>query len=663
MFSRMASFQGLRKSAPTRALLCCMLAVALFAGGCGKLQLPSLWGSSSQGSSAPPPRQEVKRTPLDEARLAYANGDHSRAEALALRLVEGKKLSGEESAEAGRILAASALGNAHPNVALQGLEHWRKVASGADNSKEWQDAWCRALRDLSSRDARTKANDLYQDSSRGLLPRSIAGVFLAAVQWRDGELGKSMAALENIYATASSANEKAAIEGRLALELSKDGAKASALAATAVTEENRNAFPYNIIYIDQLRRQTRNSISREEATKALADFRAKAGLADKSLLDSVPRESSLRIKAPADVGGGAAVSGQPVVLALPMSGQYGKLSSKIVNGARAACDEMSSAGTKVSLVVIDTDKPDWVDKVNALPAEATVIGGPLRRSDYQKAKAAGITGKRAMLTFLPSLDSGDEGRVAWRFFSSANDQVDALLAFTSRLGVTSYGVLYPADSFGERMASLFESKAKGQGASNVYRSSYDPKNPTGWAASVRSLLDASKASPMKAVFLPDSWKNMDSLVPNLFYYKETNQILLGTSLWEQGLAGGAYVSGQHYNRAVFPAAWNSAEPPAAAKNLQTRLSASGKGEADFWAGLGYDFARVSARMGLTPGWTAGSVNSALSAASSMNWSIAPISWSGGNASQRMFLFSPKDNGLGPVNEAAFRTSRETAMAE
>lgn len=662
MSPNFGSFARPRKSAAATALLFCLIFLSLTAGGCHKLQIFPDSGSSRPDSSAPPP-QEVKRTPLDEARLAYSSGDYSRAEALALRLVEGKSLAGEESAEAGRILAAAALNNAHPNVALQGLDHWRAVSKGADGGKEWQDAWCRALRDLSTLDARTKANALYQDSSRDLLPRSIAGVFLAARQWKDGELGQSMAALENIYSTANSAKDKAAIEGRLAVELNREGAKAAELAASAVTEENRKRFPYNIIYLDQLRRMARNSISREEAARSLAEFRSQAQLADSSLFDSLPRESNLQISAPSSLGAGAAVSGQPVVLALPMGGQYGKLSARIVNGAQTACEEMSSGGGKVQLIVIDTDKADWLDKVNSLPAEATVIGGPLRRADYQKAKAAGVTSKRVMLAFLPSLDSGDEGRVAWRFFSSANDQVDAVLGFTSGLGVSAYGVLYPADSFGERMAALFEAKAKSKGASKVFKSSYDPQNQTGWTTSVSNLLTAAKGSPMKAIFLPDSWKNMDALVPNLFYYKETGQILLGTTLWEQGLAGGSYVSGQHYNLAVFPAVWNSVDPPAAGRNLQAKLSAAGKGDADFWAGLGYDFARVAGRMGLRPGWTPGGVNSALASASAMNWSIAPISWSNGVAAQRMFLFSPKDNGFGPVNEAAFKSASQTASAQ
>lgn len=313
------SFVSPRQRVNTAALLLCLILITLTAGGCQKLKLFPDSGSSRPGSQATPPR-EVKRTPLDEARLAYSNGDYSKAEAQALRLVEGKTLKGEESAEAGRILAAAALGNGHPNVALQGLEHWRNVSKGADSTKEWQDAWCRSLRDLSTRDARTKANALYQDASRDLLPRSIAGVFLASRQWKDGELGQSMTALENIYSTASSSRDKAAIEGRLAVELNREGGKAAELAASAVTEENRGRFPYNVIYIDQLRRMTRNSITREDAAKSLAEFRSSTKLADSSLFDSLPGESNLQINAPAAAGPIGAATGQPVVLALPLGG-------------------------------------------------------------------------------------------------------------------------------------------------------------------------------------------------------------------------------------------------------------------------------------------------------------------------------------------------------
>lgn len=632
------------------AACCCMLVLLLLATGCGKTIL-------TDRRPVDKPAPAVELSPLDQAKNAFASGDYTLAETISLKLVEGGKLKGADSAEAGRVLAAAALQNKHPSVALTGLEHWRKAAKGVDEGREWQDAWCKALRYLSSHDARTRANQVYQDSSRSALVRSVAGVSMAVRQWQDGELGQTMAALENIYTSASGNKEKAIIEGRLALELDKAQTKAAKLAASVVTAENQSRFPYAVIRIDQLRREAQNPEAREAARAALSELRQKATLADSSLFDGPPKETSLSVSAATAGAASVAVTGRPVVLALPMSGQYSSISAKIVEGAKIACAELSTSGKKVTLKIIDTGKPDWAAQIDALPADVTIVGGPLRRADYSIAKSKGLTSRRVFLTFLPGLEGGDEGQVAWRFFSSAKDQVDALLQFTSRLGVSSYAVFYPQENFGQRMAELFESRAKSAGANNVIAASYEPGKKSGWTVAVNDLLAANKGNPpFKAIFLPDSWKNMDVIVPNFFYYKETRQVLLGTSLWEQGLSGGSFVSGQYYNFAVFPGAWNNEHPSSAAQKLQSKLASS----ATFWSGLGYDFARMVARMNINTGWTPDVVNSQLASASSMDWSVAPISWSRGIAAQKLFLFTPKGKGFELVDEAAFRSAFEEA---
>jgi hypothetical protein len=152
---------------------------------------------------------------------------------------------------------------------------------------------------------------------------------------------------------------------------------------------------------------------------------------------------------------------------------------------------------------------------------------------------------------------------------------------------------------------------------------------------------------------------MEMIVPNLFYNNETRLVLLGTSLWEQGLSGNSFVSMQYYGLAAFPGAWNPAQPTPPGDMLQSSLAASGKGNADFWSGLGYDFARFSSGLGIREGWTPADVNSALQA-SSLAWSIAPISWSGGLAQQQMHLFTPAGSGFAPVNEQEFRAAYEEA---
>lgn len=631
-------------------LFCCLFAVLLC--GCPK---PPIGGDPGR---IPP---VVKASPLDEAKSAYTRSEFTLAETIAMRLSSDASLSEAERLEANRVLAAAALKNNHPSVALNALDQWRQISPRADMGTEWQDAWCKALRGLSSHDARTRANELYQDASRDPLIRSIAGVFLAVRQWQDGDLGQTMIALENIYTSAGSAQNKAVLERRLALELHLADASASALAAGAVTAENRGTFPYGIILIDKLRRESLRQNSRDAAIAALAELEGAVPLADPSLFRKPPAESSISIQGPAAVTApGGPIAGQPVVLALPLSGQYASISAKIQAGAQAACNELSASGSQVTLIVVDTDQPDWIAKVDALPANAAVVGGPLRRDDFTKAKAQGLTSRRAVFSFLPGLESGDEGRTAWRFFSSAQDQVDALLSFTSRLGIRGYGVLYPQENFGRRMGTLFEERARAMGAGTIVTRAYEPGDQNSWMASVADLLSANKSgSVFKAVFLPDSWKNMDVIVPNIFYQNETRQVLMGTSLWEQGLSGASFVSMQYYNLAVFPGNWNAAHPTPAGQRLQAALLAQGKESADFWAGLGYDFARLSSSLGVGQGWNPEQVNAALQSAN-IDWSIAPIRWSNGVAAQQMHLFTPSASGFRPVDEAEFRAAFEDA---
>lgn len=630
------------------ALACFLFLVTVSLSGCLKNILP--------GGESDTDKPVAKLSPLDEGRNAFVKGNYGTAETIALRLVDDSSLSKADSAEAGRLLAAAALQNSHPSVALTGLERWNAAAPGADGSKEWQDTWSRALRALSSHDARTRANDLYQDAKRSASVRSVAGVVLAVRQWQDGELGQSMVALENIYAAAQNNRAKVLIEGRLATELHAASPQAAALVASIPTPENQGKFPYSVILIDKLRRQASQPNMRAEAEAALAELRKSVTLADPALFSGPPVESVLTFQATGGASPSAAISGKPVVLVLPQKDRYAPISEKIIAGAQAACDELSSSGNAFTLIVIDADQPDWTSKVDALPQNALIVGGPLRRDDYAKAKAQGLASRRVLFTFLPGLDGDDEGRLAWRFFSSAKDQVDTLLAFTSRLGVKGYGICYPEENFGRRMAALFEDRVRAMGKGKLTKVGYEPGDTNNWMAAASSLVSANNSgTAFQAVFLPDTWKNAEGIVPNFFYYNETRQVLMGTSLWEQGLTGSSVVNTQYYDLAVFPGSWNSSHPTSAGKQLQSRLSAAGKGSADIWSGLGYDFVRLSARLDVRSGWTPQSVNAALQNVS-LDWSAAPMRWDNGIASQQMFLFRPKAGGFELLNEENFRNA-------
>lgn len=290
-------------------------------------------------------------------------------------------------------------------------------------------------------------------------------------------------------------------------------------------------------------------------------------------------------------------SGPCIVLALPASGHYAPIADKIKRGAQLAMHELDGGTIKPRLEIVNTEALDWLSRLAALPAECSVVGGPLQAQSYAQARAAGATEQRAFFTFLPSLEQGDEGAKAWRFFPSPQDQIDALIAFaTDGLNIRAYGAFYPGDAYGARMTGLLEQSLAAKNMV-LQKASYDPATPSSWSDAAAPLINAVQAegsgtpipqTAFEALFLPDSWKNMDMLTTSLLYNGEDRLVLLGTTLWEQSLSGKLVPNAEKYVLAVFPGAWNAAQAPRA-------LQAPGN---DLWVALGYDFTRFAASLGL-----------------------------------------------------------------
>ena len=105
--------------------------------------------------------------------------------------------------------------------------------------------------------------------------------------------------------------------------------------------------------------------------------------------------------------------------------------------------------------MINTESPDWLDKLAQLPPQCVMVGGPLRAERYTAIKSRSIQQSRAVFAFLPSLEGSDEVTAAWRFFASPQDQINAVLKLTRSLGISSYGALAQTDTYGQRMTDLF----------------------------------------------------------------------------------------------------------------------------------------------------------------------------------------------------------------
>lgn len=350
-----------------------------------------------------------------------------------------------------------------------------------------------------------------------------------------------------------------------------------------------------------------------------------------------------------------------VVLALPASGPYASIAAKIKRGATTAQQELAGAGGTLRLENVNTEAPDWLQTLAALPASCAVVGGPLRDTAYEQAQKAGALEQRAFFSFVPNLRSGEEGARAWRFFPSPQDQIDALVGFaTDDLGIRSYGAFHPGDAYATRMTGLLAQNL-GKRHIPLRQASYKPADPTSWSDAAQPLINPVLAegsttpvpqTEFEALFLPDSWKNIDMVTQSLLYNGEDRLVLLGTTLWEQGLSGRQVPRAENFALAVFPAAWNAQHAPGALK---------GQGN-DFWTALGYDFVNFAAALALDSRLPTPQITARAQRAASVVRGMAPLSYDdAGVAHQKLYLFQVSAAGMKPLDAAAFRDTRAAVL--
>ena len=670
----------------------CVFALLLCATGC-----PQKTITMQPGQQTPkPPKTTQPKAPQETGQEApfrpttpkefYELGDYAKAEQMAGDLIAKPNLPAAERSEAWHYYILSAAANNHLHLADQALTSWAEQEPGIENSTAWQDAWLDTTSRFQAFDARQKAQARSADTYP-LPMQARAQAVLALHAASAEEQGEALANMQGLQ-TRLSRTEKASLESAFARQLWRlDGQNFTRMYGH-INSTNAGVFPYTIINLEQGRRLLASSNQEQKSAgqqilQSLVNSGVLANppLAESLLQAATAQESALQIS-PENIQ-----SQGTVALLLPMKGQYATLANKISQGATAAQHALARTGVGATVIIIDTESPDWQQKVAALPP-ATLLGGPMTPTAFEQGKTSGLFAGRAVFTFLPQLGPGEEGVTAWRFFTSPQDQINTLLKFCrDDLGIHGVGSLYPSDSYGQRMNTALSQEAGNYGISTT-STAYSPDAPAEWNNSVRSFLRSGANSSFNAAFIPDTWSNAKALVPYIFYNQEDRLVLMGTALWEQNMNKGRNPDASYFYLGVFPGAWNSEAPSPAKDSLISILSqmsggalnsperGAGPGGADLWVALGFDFVRFAMYMGQPDssafaevldsmgagagggpggGWTAEQVNSHISSAQGMDWSMAPLSWtSNGLVSQQMYLFTPTEDGFAPVNVAEFK---------
>lgn len=603
---------------------------------------------------------------VQEADKAFAAKDYTRSELYYSRLQQRPGITEDVRKLSLERVAVSAMHTGHFYQARMSLVALAELDPQVLDSWGWHDNYVRALISIGQpQRACTHLEQLAADSGKNWELRQRAGEFLGNYLWKAGDYAKSMSAWARIYSMAPDATVKARLENDFSTALSEASEDELPRIYAAVTPENGLDFPYVLAsYLRAKNLAVRSADDWPGAWRIMRRIVSESALVDKVEMKNILAELEQELGIPK----------QGIALALPLSGRYGGIGFKVLRGMNAAQFMQAKDGQEIEVSVVNTESPDWIEKLRELPSYYVVVGGPLRVSAFKQAVQAGVLEDKIFFTFLPSLGDTEEGTQAWRFFTSRQDQVRTLAKFAkNRLGIENMAVLYPKERYGRKMASIFGEELDKLGGNLTGIQDYTPKSPSTWGKSVASLLHepekAAKGEEQEtrpdpdfgAVFIPDGWNQARFLAPQFYFFEEDRLLLMGPELWSQALNSRPEVEARYFQLAVCPGAWSGHTP--GARELAQTLAGEGLPGPDFWTALGYDFLRFAAGLGnFSADWTPGLVNQRIQMAQYIRFSLAPMSWdTGGVGRQDLFLFRPVRSGKVLVDDERFLERYKTVV--
>jgi len=643
-----------------------VLAVLLLAAGCADLTLPD----ASEPKTEIKPEQSTADLSAD-AEGFWKAGNPQLSELLYSRLLERGDLSPEDRAKALDRLAASAYSAKHYHQAKLALDRRAAADKSVLGTWTWHELYLKTLMALGRADlleAHQAWIMTHTELPFALRSRSI--VLFSEYTTRIGDAARGLNLLAELHRQAPDAQSRAELESIYAASLSdlpEEQLATLTRLTGAIGPKAATVFPHALVQREAGRRNQSSSLA-----PAMAPLAARPVMAGTLLAENATRRPSAASDQPAALLPSQTDGVTRLALVLPLTGRFATTGQKVLRGAGAAQKRLSAQGRKIEIKVINAESPDWREQLAALPANVSIVGGPLLNVEAMHSlQASGALAKRAVFAFQPDLGNIPEGRQAWRFFPSFQDQARALLDLTANgLGIRSVAVLAPKNRYGQRMAEVFATEAKARGLRVAANETYPPDDHPRWMQSVSHLLKVpdgfrhNKNTPLPmpdfgAVFMPEDWTQAEMLASNFYFFEGQHLLFLGSDLWSVGLDNAKDIDDTYFQHAACPGAWWPETNGGRA--LQALLDEQSLGQADFWVALGYDFVRLATRLNLGPDWNAATVNARLAALKDLDYSMAPVVWNAdGQARQKLYVFTPRKEGKALVDTASMRESIEKA---
>ncbi|WP_235727728.1 penicillin-binding protein activator [Maridesulfovibrio frigidus] len=599
---------------------------------------------------------------------AWLKRDYIASELYYTRLIERADIPKDATLVALERLSISSYNSGHYHEAEARLAEWKNLSPEALNSEIWQKYYFDSL--LATKKFTQLSAHLTQTMEDTNLPwdiRSEAGKNLSTLDQSE----ESMAALERLYTIAPNDDDRKDLERWFIAGLSDKSEQVLEKNSSFISAKNNLKFPYELILFEKAARQ---SSAKEYWPMA---WRTMSGIVQRGQIIDKPGFNKIIADLEAQYG----IPRVGIALVLPISGRFQDYGWKIIRGAGAAQWELTKAGLDVDVQVINTEDADWIERVQNLPPWYTVLGGPINVKAFKELELAETYTEKVTFSFLAKPGNLEEGRQAWRFFSSPEDQIRASLDLAiNDMGIKDFAILYPQEKFGRQMSQIFWDMAKERGAKITGMESYPPNDFPKWGKVVGKLVRApqkkaeNKAdglgedAPLPetdfgAVFIPDTWHQAQLLIPHFFFHEADTLLFLGPELWSQALNSARDVEAQNLKLTIAPGAWWSASDGAG--RLKEVMNREGLGKPDFWVALGYDFIKFSSKLGtFSPGWTPEQVNARIAEAQHIDFSLAPISWTAdGKAHQQLFLFRPETNGKTKIDASTVKKTLANAKTK
>ncbi|GFK93090.1 Penicillin-binding protein activator LpoA [Fundidesulfovibrio magnetotacticus] len=655
-----------------------LLLLALFLAGCSGMDM----------FKDTPPTSAQEQTLLQaKAAEAWSQARYDKALELYNLVMQGQALTREARLTALERIAQCALRLGRTQEALDALDNWGQTDPKVKATWNWNSLTVQALSAMGrERQAEEHLAKLLQMRGTSFELTGPAGVELAKRYASRDQGGQAARILRTQHAKAPNRTERAAFEADTARMLGQLSPQGLASLLASVNEANSAVFPYNLVSLEDARRAASANPAARERLRDIADRLARSSdLADRDLPARILSQglaAATSGQAPA-----AALPDAPalkpdslgVALLLPQTGQLRALAAKVLAGANAAKAQLAAQGVQVDLRVINTDDASYVDHLVALPHDVTIVGGPMHASYFKNLPASGELSRRVFLSFTPSLPDAEEGKHYWRLFWSAEDVVNSVLAVPVEEGVKRYGVLYPEDPTGKRLADAFAAAAHARGAEVSVLQPYPPADAARWGDILKTMLHAvpkgvdgksfTVRPDFEALFIPDKLQIADHLIGQLLFYQADQLVVLGPNLWAESLSAGSakpQINPANYRYAFCSGAFWAQNPSKALAELRSGLAKANQGEPDFWTALGFDFVRLAAASGAVPPDSAPSeISKRLAEASrKIEWSMAPVTWDGsGHARMNLFFFRPSVEGLAVVDKEGFKERLDALRAK